>query len=246
MENAQLVALSRQQTLQRQLDIVANNVANASTTGFKARGAKFAEYLMPTARFDAGSGESRKVSYVTEANSDLDFSEGAIEHTGSALDIALRGNLLLTVNTPAGTRYTRNGSLGLNAKQQLVTSDGYVVMGEGGPIQPDPADGPVEITADGTVGNRSGQIAKLKLVDVSDPRVLKNDGRNLYSSEKALTPAINPRIDVGALEKSNVTPVLEMSRLIDISRAYSNLAMMMQHLDDLKKNALDRLSTVPA
>ena len=246
MDNAQLVAHSRLQTLQRQLDVLANNIANSGTTGFKSRGLQFSEYLQPNAKSDSFKGAARSISFVIDRGATLDFTDGAIQYTGNSTDIALRGSTLLAVKSPAGERYTRNGSLGTNAKGEIITSDGHVVLGAGGPIIADPADGPLEITSDGTVGNHSGPIGKLKIVDVMDPKQLANEGSNLYSTKSPLTVSKSPLLSVGSIEKSNVQPVLAMSRLIEVTRAYSALATSMQRLDDTQKGALERLATVPA
>jgi flagellar basal-body rod protein FlgF len=245
MDNAQLVAHSRLQTLQRQLDILANNVANANTTGFKSRGLQFSEYLQPHAKSDAFKGSARSISFVIDRGATLDFTQGASERTGNPTDIALNGQTLLAVKTPAGERYTRNGSLATNTKGEIVTSDGHLVLGASGPIVADPADGPLEITPDGTVSNRSGPLGTLKIMDVADPRQLVNEGANLYSSKSPLAVSKTPLITVGSLEKSNVQPILAMSRLIEVTRAYSTLVNSMQRLDDTQKGALDRLATVP-
>ncbi len=246
MDNAQLVAHSRLQTLQRQLDILANNIANSATTGFKGRDMQFGEFLMPRAKSDGYRGDARTVSFVVDRGAPLDFSDGPVEHTGNATDIALRGQTLLAVKTPSGERYTRNGALGLNAKGEIVTSDGNPVLGSGGPIIVDPSDGKLEITPDGMIANRSGPLDRLKIVDVSDLSVLTNAGGNLYSAKTPLPATKSPEIAVGALEKSNVQPVMAMSRLLEVTRAYSALATSMQRLDDTQKNALERLATVPA
>ena len=246
MDNAQLVAHSRLQTLQRQLDVLANNIANTGTTGFKSRGLQFSEFLQPNAKSDSFKGAARSISFVIDRGATLDFTDGPIEHTGAATDIALRGSTLLAVKTAAGERYTRNGSLGTNAKGEIVTSDGHVVLGAGGAIIADPADGPLEITPDGTVGNHSGPIGKLKIVDVTNPAQLVNEGSNLYSAKSPLAVSKDPLISVGSIEKSNVQPVLAMSRLIEVTRAYSALATSMQRLDDTQKGALERLASVPS
>jgi flagellar basal-body rod protein FlgF len=246
MDNAQLVAHSRLQALQRQLDVLSNNIANSSTTGFKARDMRFSEYVMPKAKSDGFSGAARAISFTMDGGMAPDFTDGAVERTGNTTDIALRGSTLLAVKTPQGERYTRNGSLMIDTKNQLVTSDGYPVLGDNGPILADPVDGPVEITSDGSVGNRGGSLGKLKLVDVPDPSKLSNIGANLFGSATPLAQSKAPTLVVGALEKSNVQPVLAMSRLVEVSRAYTAIATMMQKLDDTQKNALDRLSTVPA
>ena len=246
MDNSQLIALSHQSSLLRQIDILANNVSNASTTGFKSRGIKFQEYLVGKKRFDPWTKGEPSLSFVTAQQALLDFTDGSIEKTGNALDIALRGKNLLAVKTQAGERYTRNGSLTLNGKGQLVTSDGHVVLGEGGPITVDPADGAISISPDGIVSSKLGPISKLKIVDVKDPTGLTNQGANLYAAKSPLPQSPAPELVTGALEKSNVSPILAMSQLIEVNRAYASVAAALQRLDDTKRNALDRLSSVPA
>ena len=120
MDNSVLVGLSRQVALARELDVVANNIANLNTTGYKADGALFEEYLDSAARADQSGGS---VSFVRDLGVWHDMSQGPIERTGNPLDVAVDGKGFLVVQTPGGERYTRNGSMQLNATGQLVTSD---------------------------------------------------------------------------------------------------------------------------
>ena len=114
MENASLVGLSRQIALQRELDVVANNIANLNTTGFKADNVVFQEHLMPVARANQFRGNDRQVSFVQDRATWLDLSQGPVQQTGNPLDVAISGNAFLTVQTPRGERYTRNGALQIN------------------------------------------------------------------------------------------------------------------------------------
>jgi flagellar basal-body rod protein FlgF len=244
MENALLVGLSRQITLQRNLEVIANNVANMNTTGFKARTVNFEEFISPTARADTLPSTNRRVSYVADQGTDLDLSNGAVEQTGNPLDIALRENVLLGVETQSGFRYTRNGSLSLNEIGTLVTSDGERVLVGGGPIQLNPGKTGVSISSDGTIETDDGPIGRLELYEVTDPSQLTNLGANTYGSRTQLPEANSPRIVPGALERSNVQPIIEMSRLIEVNRAYSSLASMQQRLDETRRSAVERLATV--
>ena len=124
MENASLVGLSRQIALQRELDVVANNVANLNTTGFKADNVVFHEHLMPVARANQFRGGDRQLSFVQDRATWLDLSQGPVQQTGNPLDVAMSDNAFLTVQTPRGERYTRNGALQINSAGQLVTSEG--------------------------------------------------------------------------------------------------------------------------
>ena len=156
MENALLIGLSRQVALGRELDVIANNMANVTTNGFKARSSRFREYLMPVASAEAFPRPDRRLSYVIDAGTPLDIRSGAIEHTGNPLDVAIKGDAFLAVQTPAGERYTRNGALEIDAQGQLVTSDGHTVLGDNGPITFTPQESGFEIAPDGTVTSNQG------------------------------------------------------------------------------------------
>ncbi|MGL4324093.1 MAG: flagellar basal-body rod protein FlgF [Beijerinckiaceae bacterium] len=247
MENTLLIGLSRQIALAREADVLANNVANVTTTGFKRRDVRFMEYLMPVAKGDAFMPADRRISYVHERGTGLDISQGAIERTGNPLDIAMRGNTYLSVQTPRGERYTRDGALNLNARGELVLPSGEAVLGESGPIAFSPQEGRIEIAADGTVSSSQGVRGKLKLVRFDNPNsVLRNEGGNLYSATRAGTPIDRDGgVVPAALEKSNVKPVLEMSRLMEVSRAYQSIASMIQKTDELRRTAIQKLADVP-
>lgn len=243
MQNAMLVGLSRQVALGRELDVIANNIANVTTNGFKARNARFSEYLNPRATVDAFPRPDRRVSYVIDSGTPLDLAQGPIETTGNPLDVAVRGDAFLAVQTPAGERYTRNGALQVNAQGQLVTSDGYAVLGDSGPIAFSPQESGANIGADGTVSTDQGQRGKIRLVAFANPQALKNEGANLFSSRTLPTAAgANAQLASGAIERSNVRPVVEMSRLIDVNRTYTAVAGMIQRLDEMRGAAIKSLA----
>ena len=125
MQNALLVGLSRQVALAREMDVIANNLANMNTTGFKADGAVFEEYISPTARADNFSGADSRISFVHDRATWMDLSQGPLERTGNPLDVAINGKGYLAVQTPRGERYTRNGALQINNSGELVTSRGF-------------------------------------------------------------------------------------------------------------------------
>jgi flagellar basal body rod protein FlgG len=156
MDNTLLVGLSRQVALARELDVVANNIANMNTAGFKADGSIFEEFLSPTAQASSPIMADRKVSFVQDRGTWHDLSAGAFERTGNPLDVAIDGKGFLVVNTPRGERYTRNGSLQIGPTGTLVTSDGFEVAGESGPITLQRTDRNISISAEGTVSVREG------------------------------------------------------------------------------------------
>ncbi len=243
VENALLVGLSRQMALARELDVIANNVANTGTNGFKARSARFNEFIMPIASAEAFQTRDRPLSFVIDKGTPIDLTQGAVERTGNPLDVALRGDNYLVVQTPGGERYTRAGSLAVNAQGQLVTQTGLPVLGEGGPIQFGPGETDAKIAADGSVSSDQGVRGKLRQVRFDNPRSLVSDGNNLFSSTAAAQPAgPQARVEPGAIESSNVKAVLEMTRLMEVQRSYQSMTSMMAKADELRAKAITRLA----
>lgn len=253
MENALLVGLSRQMALGRELDIVANNIANLDTTGFKADNAAFSEYLTSGARDGHFRGNDRRISFVQDRASWIDLSQGAIERTGSPLDVAIDGKAYLVVQTPQGQRYTRNGSFSITPGGQLVTSEGYQVLGTGGPITFHNTDHDITISPSGLVTVREGastadaQRGQLQLAGFAQPHLLKKDGSSTFTAPPGVNAGPAPqgtRVVQGALEKSNVHAVVEMARMIEITRSYTEISNILQQQGDMRRNALQQLSQV--
>lgn len=254
MENMLLVGLSRQMTLERQLDVVANNVANINTNGFKANRSLFEEYLRSPASEANFMHTDRRVSFVHDRATFHDLASGPMEHTKNPLDISIDGKAFLVVQTAAGERYTRDGGLQINNQGQLVTASGDPVLGTSGPIVFQPTDKSITIAPDGNVTvvegtNRTDSIrGKLRLVSFDDPQKLVKEGGNLYSAGQgvAALPDTTSRVNQGFIEKSNVNSVHEMSRLIEITRTYTQISTMLQQQHDLHRSAIDKLADVPA
>ena len=247
MENAALIGLSRQVALGRELDVIANNMANVSTNGFKARSARFKEHLMPVANADAFRPADQRLSYVIDQGTPLDFGSGPIEHTGNALDLAIKGDALFVVQTPQGERYTRDGAFQLDRQGRLVNEAGHPVLGEGGVLTFSPQESGFQIAQDGTITTSQGQRGRVRLVRFDNPQALRNEGTNLYSAAVAGQPAgATSRIEAGALERSNVKPVLEMSRLVEVNRKYSSVAQMISRMDELRRSAITKLADAAA
>ena len=251
MENAALVGLSRQIALSRELDVVANNIANINTTGYKSDNTVFHEFLMPGVRASGGAG--RQVSFVHDRATWTDFNQGPVQPTGNPLDVAISGNAFLTVQTPRGERYTRNGALQVNSQGQLVTSEGLQVIGTNGPIVFQPNDREISIGIDGIISVREGQSTvdaqrgKLKLASFATPRLLQKDGTSTYVAPAGVTPQVptDAKVTQGAIEKSNVQSVTEMSRMIEITRTYTQIAQILQNQSDMRRSAIDKLAEVP-
>jgi len=253
MENTLLIGLSRQMVLERQMDVVANNVANVNTNGYKADKSLFQEYLRTGAREDNFIGSDRAVSFVLDRGSYRDFTQGSAEQTKNPLDVTIDGGGFLVVQTAAGERYTRDGGLQINNQGQLVTANGDAVLGTNGPIVFQPTDHDIAIAADGNISvvegtNRTDSVrGKLRLVSFADAQQLLKEGSNLYSAGNAAAqPDTASRVRQGFVEKSNVSSVTEMSRMIEVTRTYTQIANMLQQQSDLHKAAIDKLADVPA
>jgi flagellar basal-body rod protein FlgF len=245
IENAQLIGLSRQIALQRQMDVVANNVANINTTGFKAEQILLEEYAMPVARDRTFPTMDQPLSYVQDWATIHDLTAGSAMQTGNDLDVAITGEGFFAVDTPAGERWTRAGSFQINAEGTLVDQAGNPVLGTGGSITFGPEETGISIAADGTVASSAGAKGQLRIVEFADPQALQREGANLFSGG---TPAPNTgsRVMQGFIERSNVSGVGEMAELIRVSRAYESIASLGQRQDELRRTAIQRLGDTNA
>jgi len=244
MDNTQLVNLSQQLASYRAMEVIANNIANVSTPAFKRQQAEFQDYVetLPPAE---GQTEPQTLTFVQDAGISRDMSEGQLVHTGAPFDLAANGRGFFAVQTANGIRYTRNGHFALNAQGVIVTEDGNSVQGEGGDITITPDDGDIHIAEDGTVSGAHGQLGKIKLVDFDDDSKLVNEGASLYSTDQAAKPVDKPDIAQGKIESSNVSPVTEISLLLQVTRAYQATANLTQAQEDLMRQTIDKLGTVP-
>lgn len=254
MQNGLLVGLSRQVALGRELDVVSNNIANINTAGFKADGAMFEAYVNSKARDGNLARRDSQISFVRDRATWIDMSQGTIERTGNSLDVAVDGKGFLAVRTPNGERYTRNGAMQINAKGELVTSEGYQVLGDSGPITFQPTDRDITISKDGTISVRQGATAnteaqrgKLRMVGFDKPEQLQKDGSSVFSVPNTVTLQADTtsRFIQGSIEKSNVRPVLEMTRMIEVTRSYQQVANILTQQGDLQRSAIDKLAEVP-
>jgi flagellar basal-body rod protein FlgF len=243
MNNAQLVGLSRQVVLRRQLDMVANNLANLNTNGYKAQ-----SLLMKQTDDSAASAETflrpdRPVNFVVDDANVYDFRPGRIEETGDQFDLALQGDAWFSVETPDGERFTRNGSFALNATGELVDRDGHRVQTDGGPLTFTPDETKVTFAADGTVSTANGIKGRLKLSTFASKGDLTKVGETLFSGANP-EPATFPRLVQGSIERSNVRSVVEMARMVQITRTYESVSNFLSSTDQLSSDAINALGQV--
>lgn len=244
MDNALFVGLSRQMILRREMEIIANNIANMDTTGFKV------ESMMQKtdpAEPAVTLGGPRPVKFVAPDGVARDFGQGALMKTGGELDMAIEGQGFFQIQTPAGPRFTRDGRFTTDPTGRLVTQGGHAVLDEsGGEITIDTEKGQVAIGADGSMSQGEERVGKVGMFAFANPGALEKAGDNLYRNASNLQPqpTTETKLRQGHLEGSNVKPVLEITRMVEVSRAYEQTAKMMDSEADLSRRAVERLGRV--
>ena len=250
MDNTLYVGLSKQTILNRELDVAANNLANVDTTGFKVESVITADDPVTPTHAPPGS---TPIQFALDQGVARDFTQGALQQTGSPLDLGIEGKGFFQVQTPAGVRYTRDGRFGTDAQGQLIDSQGDPVLDAGGsPITLNAQGGAPQIGLDGTVTQtipgqaQAAVIGKVGVVTFDSLGGLSKTGDGLYqnTTNATATPASAARVRQGMLESSNVQPIIQVTDLIRISRAYESVSQMMSDNSDLSKSAIQRLGSV--
>jgi len=246
MENAPLISLSRAIALMNEMNVVANNMANLNTVGYKSEKVLFEEFMMPAASDASMPAGDQQVVYTQDWASIHDFSPGAFHQTDNTLDVALNGDGFLTVNTPSGPRYTRNGELHIDNSGTLVNVDGFPIAAETGEFTFEPGETDIKFGADGSILSSAGNKGKLALASFASPQVLEREGANLFrlNDPTAVQADTSTRIVQGSVESSNVSGVSEMSNMIRVTRAYELVSQFIQEQDQLKQTAIQRLGNL--
>lgn len=236
MENAGYIALSRQMVLRREMDVIANNMANLNTPAYKGQSMLFVEYLETS-----DSGE--KMSFVQDISLVRNLTEGELTSTENPLDLAISGNGYFEVETPVGPRYTRNGVFRLNAEGQLVTAGGQPVLGEGGtPITLPPNSADVTVTRDGTVNTEQGPAGRLRVVRFEDEQTMVKLADGLYDADgQDPLPAEDAQVMQGMVEGSNVQGIIELTRMIETVRSYSSAGKLVNDEHERLRRAIQSL-----
>lgn len=204
----------QQTTLMRRMDVIADNVANASTPGFKA------EMIEMATRYAQTPNGERLVQDVAVAR---DTREGSFTRTGNPLDLAIKGKGFFAIRTPDGDRFTRNGRLMLDPEGQLVTAQGFQVLGDDGePIFFAPTEKDIRIGEDGTISTESGPVGTIGVVQFADEQALIRTQTGFFADKAVPQPAVEARIVQGALEESNVEAVIEMTRMMQVLRDFQS------------------------
>lgn len=240
MSDKQIIGLSALMAFRRSVDVIAHNVANASTPAFKAGRVQFRE-LLSDLKEPEGTSITKKT--LVSTSQFTDFSAGATEVTGSPLDVALMDDdAFFVLETPSGQRYSRSGAFTLDATGRLTNMAGVPVATTSGQLVIDPKDAPVVISTDGGISTVRGRIASLRIARFADRGQLTPIGSGLFASAKpaAEVPAGQSRLAIGVLEKANVNQAQEMSRLMSASRAYDMLTKVVlkaESPDELRRLA---------
>ncbi|MDX2103577.1 MAG: flagellar hook-basal body complex protein [Alphaproteobacteria bacterium] len=240
MESPIYIALSRQAALRRELNTVANNIANASTNGFRGERTLFQEFLARV----GGPGSKQFTSMTQDIGQMRDTREGPLLPTGAPLDLAIRGQGYLVVGNPGQEMYTRAQSFALDEQRFVKTADGYPLLLEGGQqLQIPQNDDRFTITADGEVRSQAGQLlGRLQVVQFSDEQQMRRSGVNLWTTDQQALPAPDAQVIQGALEGSNVQAVVEVTRMIDMLRDYQSAQRLIDQENDRLRSAIQRIA----
>jgi len=241
MDTPGYIILSRLGAQLRATDVLAHNLANAETPGFRASRPIFAEAI-ERQRDVAGPAAGRPVSYPLDRATWRDTAPGPLSATGNPLDVAIRGDGFFAVETPDGERYTRAGRFALDQGRRLVDADGNAVLdARGTPIAFAANDSRIEIQGDGTVRTENGVAGRLRVVRFEDPQRLRAEGARLFAAEDPPEPVDRPNIVQGSVEGSNVNAVLEMTRLTAELREFQFATQFAEREGERLQGAVERI-----
>lgn len=215
MENATYAALTRQSGLMAEMRAVANNIANANTTGYRAEGVIFSEFVRALGPDDPS------LSMAAGRVRDTSFAQGSLSATGGPFDLAIEGDGFFLVQTPEGERLTRAGHFTPNENGDLVTPDGHLVLDAGGaPVFVPQGLGPIGIGPDGTISADGQPVGQIGLFVPVDPDAMIRETGVRFRAEGGFAPLPEGRMLQGFLEESNVSAVQQITRMIEVQRAY--------------------------
>lgn len=232
MAGAIYATLGRQSGLMREMSVIAQNIANASTTGYRAEALVFSEHV-------AASGHGApSISMATANGRLLDLAQGGLEQTGGAWDLAIEGEGFFLVDVDGTPHLTRAGAFLPGPDGVVTTADGHALLDDGGAPLALPADaGEVRIAPDGTVSADGRPVGRVGLVAPDDPGGLNRRAGTLFAAEE-WGPVADPRIVQGFLEASNVDPVLQVARMVEVQNAYQAGQGFMDREDERARSIL--------
>lgn len=246
MENPAYIVLSQQAGLRRQMDVIANNLANANTTGFKAERLMFAEYLVTKASNPLTSGAGAQISFVGQAGTYSDHREGTLQSTGNQLDMAIAGPGYFTVDTPGGPRYTRDGRFEMDGQGRIINREGFPVLGRGGqPLSVPTGATRVEVSSTGRLSSDKGEIGELGIVKFENDYAMRKVGGNLYETDAQPQPVDGAtKVQQNMVEASNVQSIFEVSNMIELQRRYQASQRLLEAEHERARTAIQKLTRV--
>lgn len=235
MDAAGYTTLTRQTGLQREIQAIANNLANSATTGFRREGVIFAEHLR---RLD----DAPSLSMARASGRVIDLTEGELSVTGGSFDFAIRGDGFFLLETPQGNRLTRAGAFTPNGAGELVNPDGHRLLDSGGgPVFIPMAAGEISLAKDGTLSAGGEPITRIGLWQPADPTTLRHEGGTLFAATGGEVPTEGATLLQGQVEGSNVTPFAEVARMIEVQRAYEAGQGFLDREHDRKQSVIRTL-----
>lgn len=245
MQNPIYLAINHQAALQRQMEVIANNLANASTSGFKSERIVFAEMLNAEAS-NPGLTEGARVAFVEEIGMLRDTRDGALVSTGNQLDLAISGPGYFAVETPGGVRYTRDGRFRLSGDGRVVNQDGFALLDQQGrPMSVPAGTARFEVSRNGRAVGDSGDIGRIQIASFENDQALRPQGGGLYAADGVPQQAdTRSEIQQGMLEGSNVQTVVEMSGMIEVLRRYQQAQKIIDSELERERRALETLAKV--
>jgi flagellar basal-body rod protein FlgF len=242
MDNTTSIALSRLSAQSRAMDMIAGNLANMSTPGYRAQRMVFADWLSPQTRTTAPRGD-RQLAYTQDRATYREQAEGALTQTGNPLDLALSGDGFFTVRTSAGTRLTRAGRFTLQNSGTITDEAGNALLDVNNqPITVGATDTKITVTADGAISSQNRPIGKIAIVKPSDANRITAEGGRLFRADVPTAPVAAPRIVQGAVEDSNVQPVAELVRMMSTERDFQFVTQFVQSESQRHQDAIDKIA----
>jgi flagellar basal-body rod protein FlgF len=241
MDLASSIATSRLVAQQRAMDVIAGNIANADTPGYKATRVLFSDWLARQEGADTPPGGST-VAFTQDRATWREQAPGPIQRTGNPLDLAITAAGWFSVSTSRGIRLTRDGRFGLMPDGTVADAAGDALLDTtGNPIRIAPTDTNLTVAGDGSLSSENGQIAQIGIVQPNDPRQLAAEGGTLFRADTPTNRVAQPKIVEGAIEGSNVQPIAELARMIDTEREFQFVTQMVQAESDREKDAITKL-----
>ena len=236
MENTLFIGLSRQLVAKRQMDVIANNLANASSPGYKGEQMMFAEHVKAVDK-------STKLTFVRDIALARNYKSGELHQTGNTLDVAIKGAGWFQIEAGGKLKYTRNGHFELNHEGQLVNTSGHPVQNiKGGPIIFSPGDKEIVIKGDGTITAGGVARGQLKVAIFDDMQSMKKSSGNLYETSAEPKNATDYSVVQGMLEKSNVQSIIEVTRMIDTLRGFQSTQKLLDQEHERQRKTIEKLT----